>query len=230
MSKKEHRNPNRSRVLDLSPDEALEGARIAARNARDLLEFAVTGTQCHRFGPAIALCVLASEEGAKALALFQNAINPEDGTLLREVFSRHKTKHSLSGMSVLLIHIGELMYRFKDEIQSEIDRGIATEQRPGTRWVNRVAEELKRLTRAKDDQSTRFITWYSTADRLKMSGFYVDRATDTGWHDPNNLTESAFLEYRSYVERWLDIVDFLLTLPLREVREKMRELRNLTLR
>lgn len=79
MREKEHRNSNskKNTVLDLSPDEAREGAHIAARNARGLLEFAVTGAKCRNFGPAIALCVLASEEAAKALALFSSAVSPE---------------------------------------------------------------------------------------------------------------------------------------------------------
>lgn len=183
------------------------------------------------FGPAVALCVLASEEGAKALALFSSAVNPEESIpLLDEVFTRHKTKHNLSGISTLMIHVGELMYRVKEEIQSEIGRGIETEQRPGTRWVNRVVEELARLTRLKGDQSTRFITWYHTADRLKMSGFYVDRSAGDGWHDPRQITEAEFTEYRGYVEWWLNVVDFVLALPLDELRAKMREVKFLTLR
>jgi AbiV family abortive infection protein len=189
----------------------------------------VTGAKCRNFGPAIALCVLASEEGAKALALFSHAVSPEDSIPLREVFSRHKTKHDLSGVSALMIHLGGLVYRVKEEIQSEIDRGIETEQRPGTRWVGRVVEELGRLTRSDGGQSTRFITWYRTADRLKMNGFYVDRAADKRWHDPNKLTEVEFSEYRGYVEWWLDVVDFVLALPLDELREKIRELKLLAL-
>ena len=67
--------------------------------------------------------MLASEEGAKALALFSSAVNPEESIpLLDEVFTRHKTKHNLSGISTLMIHVGELMYRVKEEIQSEIGR------------------------------------------------------------------------------------------------------------
>jgi AbiV family abortive infection protein len=229
MPEKEHRSSKKNAGLDLSPDEAREGARIAAKNARGLLDFAVTGAKCHNFGPAIALCVLASEEGAKALALFSSAVSPEESISLLEVFSRHKTKHNLSGISALMIHLGELMYRVKEEIQSEIDRGIEIEQRPGTRWVNRVIEELERLTRARGDQSTRFITWYHTADRLKMNGFYVDWTADKGWHNPSQLTEAELFEYRGYVEWWLDVVDFVLALPLDELREKMRELKLLTL-
>lgn len=45
MREKEHRSPNKSAVLNLSPDEALEGARISARNARGLLHFAVAGAE-----------------------------------------------------------------------------------------------------------------------------------------------------------------------------------------
>lgn len=128
-----------------------------------------------------------------------------------------------------MIHVGEVMYRVKNEIQSEIDRGIESDQRPGTRWVNRVVEELARLTRAKADKSMRFVTWYHTADRLKMNGFYVDRTADKGWHDPGRLTEVEYCEYRGYTERWLDVVDFLLALPIDELRDKMRELKLLTL-
>ena len=231
MREKEHRRANKNAALDLSPDEALEGARIAARNARGLLDFAVAGAECRNFGPAIALCMLASEEGAKALALFSGAVNLEESIpLLDEVFTRHKTKHNLSGISALMIHIGEMMYRVKEEIQSEIDRGIQTDQGPGTRWVNRVVEELARITPLKGDQSTRYITWYHTADRLKMSGFYVDREAGKGWHDPRQISEADFTEYRGYVEWWLNVVDFVLALPLDELREKMREVKLLTLR
>jgi AbiV family abortive infection protein len=120
--------------LNLSADQAVEGARVAAANAHALLDFAVAGSKSGRFGPSIAMCVLASEEGAKALALFFNAISPEDGVLLRETFSRHKTKHDLSGLASLMIHLSGIMFRVKEEVQAELDRGIDSGQRPGS-WT-----------------------------------------------------------------------------------------------
>lgn len=227
--RKEHDNLTVTARFDLSPDEAHEGANIAARNARGLLDFAVTGAKSRNFGPAIALCVLASEEGAKALALFSHTVSPEDNIPFRGVFSRHKTKHDLSGISALMIHMGGLVHRVKEEVESEIARGIETGQRPSTRLVNQVVEELGRLTRSEGDQSTRFITWYRAADRLKMNGFYVDRMADKSWHDPRIFTEVEFSEYRGYVEWWLDVVDFVLALPLDELRATMRKLKSLTL-
>lgn len=187
---------------------------MSAANARRLLEFADRGSKCRKYGPAIALCVLASEEGAKAFALLAEAISPEP-MWLADVLSRHKTKHNISGISSLMLHLISLTRQIKDEIQAEVDNGTFNGDRPASRFVSRVVQELQHMTNDPEDRETRFATWYRGANKLKQDGFYVDwKGSD--WHDPDSATAKEFGEYRSYVEWWLDRVDDILAVPIEE--------------
>jgi hypothetical protein len=61
-----------------------------------------------------------------------------------------------------MIHLSGIMFRVKEEVQAELDRGIDSGQRPGSRWAARVVEELKRLTHSGDDETTRFLRGIGT--------------------------------------------------------------------
>lgn len=196
----------------LSCEEAKAGARLAATNARGLLDFAEAGAKCQRFGPAISLCILASEEGAKALALFFSAISPEPaGISLKDVLSKHSVKHQLSQLVSFGVHLFGLMFSVKNEVQRAIDHGAIDEQGAGGQWVRRVTEELSRMTHDPSHEVRRFMAWYQVANGLKNEGLYVDWLGDT-WHDPNTATSETFAECRRYVEWWLLRVDELLSI------------------
>lgn len=205
--------PRNKREPKIPADQARQGARLSAENARGLLEFAIAGAKCGRYGPAISLCVLSSEEGAKALALLMEAISPQPtGLSLADLLSKHKTKHDISSFVSLMLHLTDLMRLIKDEVEADVLDRVIDEKHAGSRWVSRIVDELRRMTTDIEAKETHFIAWYRHANKLKNDGLYVNWVDDA-WHNPGAASAETFAEYRSYVEWWLNVVDEMLSLP-----------------
>jgi AbiV family abortive infection protein len=207
-------------------DRAAEGARLSLKNAQMLFDFAAAGAKKTRgYGPAISLLVLSAEEGAKAMALWFEAISLEPtGVSIAHVLSRHQTKHTLAQGTSALAHLFGLLHQIRDEVQSEVDSGAVDVSKAGSRWAQRVTGELQRQTQQALVNEPRFVTWYKDANRLKNAGLYVDWSNGT-WHDPGVATEKEFDEYRSYVEWWLGVVTAMLAVPVDELQAKLVEAR-----
>jgi AbiV family abortive infection protein len=204
-------------------DKAREGALLAATNARRLLTFAMAGAHASHFGPACSLCVLACEEAAKAVALLHVAASHKPaGIALSKVFSHHGTKHDISEVTTLFLHLVELMHMVRIEVQSEIDHGVIQENRIGSRWVARVIETLRRIIANPNDESLRFITWYRSANELKKNGFYLDWM-DGDWKDPKSATSEQFAEYRGYADWFVRATEEVMLVPFEKVLSSVKD-------
>jgi AbiV family abortive infection protein len=206
------------KYMTISRKQALVGAQLAANNARGLFQFALEGAkETGRFGPAISLCVLASEEGAKALVLFLEAVAPNPtGIPFAQVFSRRKSKHELLEMGTLIARIFSIARHARNKIQSEIDCGIVDEERIDSRWSKLVAVELGRLEDQVNDMAFHSTAWYRTAHQVKNDGLSPSECLGSAWCDPGTASVDEFREYRNYAGEWLEMVDSILDVPAAE--------------
>ena len=134
--------------MQITPDQADVGARLACENAWTLVESAAVLGKQGKLGIAAALCVLSCEESSKAIALIHRASGHNDPDFLREVFRSHAIKHEIGYESVLPV---------RDAL---VTLGVAVEFDPDNKIGGRVEEWLE--------------SWRARADKIKQQGFYVD--------------------------------------------------------
>jgi AbiV family abortive infection protein len=164
-----------------SPNQAKEGASVAATNAHDLLEAARRLGRVGFHGPASALLVLALEESEKARALLvivtghdrqRLSVDELRNIIFRDHGLRHRTAlaESMSPMFIL--------------------RHLNPRKPPNA------------LQKRQDESESAAIRWHLGANDLKKRGFYVD-LVDGRWHSPRDIDEDTFTEGLEIVGRFI---------------------------
>lgn len=208
--------------LGLSSEDSIEGARLAASNARDLLSAAIAVSDVSRFGPATSLLVLAVEEGVKAFSLLFNSLSPNTRVPLEPIFSKHRVKHEIGASISFMAHVGVIMRDARDAVEKSIEVGCIEEKKAGGEWVSRVILELNRMKDNACEEEMRFLSWYRSANALKNDGFYVDWSAGS-WRMPSSFSCNTFEMYRGYATWWLDVVDHVLALPIEFLESTLAE-------
>jgi AbiV family abortive infection protein len=168
--------------------EATEGAKLAATNARRLLDASSHVADMGSFGTASSLAVLAGEEAIKALALIAWAGELPIPTQkqLSLVLRSHEPRHLAAGM---LIGAGEVMMTFVASIGAALLKRSAkdsVEEQPIDRW-SRAA-------------------WWSDADTLKNRGLYIDFA-GRKWTTPAYVTKAEYERAQEMASQFVEMVE-----------------------
>ncbi len=172
-----------------SPSQGERGSRLAAANARRLLDSSSHLGEIGNFGTAASLAVLAGEEAIKALALMawssELPIPTEKQLLL--VLRHHEPRHLAAGM---LAGAGEMVVALIAGFFAAISKKAGGDVSPEE-------EQKEQWSRA---------AWWSEADTLKNRGFYVEFG-GRKWKSPADVTKAEFERAReisgNFVE-WLE--------------------------
>lgn len=214
---------NTSKSFSISSAESINGSLLCTKNARALLEVGKTASELGHYGAAVSLCVLAAEEGSKAIMLWVNAIDPAATSFaLPQVFSRHPVKHDIARAMSAVVHFLLIFHEIKNEVQENIDAGNISEEDAGSIWAQKVTKAFE--SAGSSEEEMRFITWYGEANSMKNQGFYVDRE-DTIWCTPEAITYERYAECYANVTWWLDLVDAYCSIPPNLAKDKVDELR-----
>jgi AbiV family abortive infection protein len=168
--------------------EATGGAKLAAANARRLLDASSHVADMGSFGTASSLAVLAGEEAIKALALvaWAGELPIPTQKQLSLVLRQHEPRHLAAGM---LVGAGEVMMTFVASI------GAALLKRSGKESAEE--QPIERWSRA---------AWWSEADTLKESGLYVEFA-GRKWTTPADITKAEYERAQEMASQFVEMVE-----------------------
>lgn len=157
-----------------SMSQGERGSKLAAANARRLLDSSSHLGEIGNFGTAASLAVLAGEEAIKALALTawssELPIPTEKQLLL--VLRHHEPRHLAAGM---LAGAGEMVVALIAGFFAAVSKKAGSEVSPEE-------EHREQWSRA---------AWWSEADALKERGFYVEFVGGR-WKSPADVTKAEF--------------------------------------
>lgn len=168
--------------------EATEGAKLAAMNARRLLDASSHVAGMGSFGTASSLAVLAGEEAIKALALvaWAGELPIPTQKQLSLVLRGHEPRHLAAGM---LAGAGEVVMTFFASI------GEALLKRSGKQPADE--QPIDRWSRA---------AWWAEADTLKNRGLYIDFA-DRKWTTPADITKAEYERAQEMASQFVEMVE-----------------------
>lgn len=195
-----------SKKLNIPTEATLTGATLALENAKNLLEVASAAAQLEHFGQGSSLCVLAAEEGMKALVLrtVQTGLVPTGG--LDEMFANHVLKHQLAFLLSFFAYWGFIAKETRTSTQKDIDDGKITDKEAGEVWMMRMYEEIKKIEHPDRSEEFAFLTWFRDANAFKKKGFYVDWNKED-WSTPADIGADEFERYKEAASRWLNLVE-----------------------
>lgn len=195
------------------PTEALgKGSTLALANAKNHLAIADAAARLGHFGQGCSLCVLAAEEGMKALALraIQTGLVPADD--LDEMFTNHIRKHQLAFLLSFFTYWGIVATKARTSTQKDIDEGKTTEKEAGRVWMSRTTEEMQKIGHPESSEEFSFLTWYRDANASKKKGFYVDWNKES-WATPADIGSKEFERYRASASWWMGLVEVVHSAP-----------------
>lgn len=179
------------------------GFILACDNARAHLEAARLLTQIN-YGIARAHLVLAAEEGIKGYAIYDKL---KGGYLYKKNFDKffrlHKYKHKsiseLEGIFVMGFKgFGALLRYFYIHIDEYVRGAEVPEHR------KKELLECIEFLEKDDPDFNKLKEWCSTADKYKMTGFYLDINSERNkWLEPKNVTEVEYEKSYEVVTQWL---------------------------
>lgn len=192
--------------MNIPTEATLKGATLALENAKNLLEVANAAEQLGHFGQGSSLCVLAAEEGMKALVLrtVQTGLVLDGG--LDELFANHIVKHQLAFLFSFFAYWGIIANQTRTSTQKDIDDGKITDKEAGGVWMMRMYEEIKKIEHPDRSEEFAFITWFRDANAFKKKGFYVDWGKED-WSTPADIQSNVFKRYKEAASRWLNLVE-----------------------
>ncbi|MEU8512627.1 AbiV family abortive infection protein [Kitasatospora sp. NPDC048722] len=162
-------------------DEAAIGLKIAAANAREMLDSADLVAAGQLFGQAAALAVLAFEESVKSRTLAAVAVGGQhiaftEDALSKIIYSGHKERHTAGFYQHLFTEHPGIFSKALTGHQLKADEGTL------------VTELLELL---------------DSANRKKQAGFYTDFDPDSSsWGRPADITKAEFDNIRALAEAY----------------------------
>jgi len=185
-------------LKSLPNDELLQGAQLCFINSQNLFESAETLRQAGKFGTAVSLLVLATEECIKGMNLTSLTLidDMEERNILKDVFvnrNLHTARHKLASGFVAS---GEfLLPLIKDKIIPEQKLNAFCFS-----IIRSVLEDLSKVEKAIQQAQDKLNEWFGKANTLKNNGLYVDflkdeqNAPHKDWHTPQQVEEKHWRE------------------------------------
>ena len=165
----------------ISIDDLIPGFQNSLQNANSLFQTANELADNNKYGYAISLLILASEEAIKAIMLLRSYhLGIIDYSELGEIFTRHKVKLDLIAslmwfaypFKILMPEIERKLSEPTNESQLEIQQEI---EKKTEQFVNWYREQLDN----KRSDLWKIFSWWQKANNVKLSGLYV--SWDNKW-------------------------------------------------
>lgn len=184
------------RIFNIPRKECKEIYPKIAANGDDLIIISQLSASKGKYGIALSLIILGAEEYAKAIVTMLHSFNVKVFKIneFREVFSSHKRKHEVA----TLIELFNLVEPLMELGNWNIRRKIRKEE---FRWTDRFLLNMNDLVKVIHPiiEIGDNIKWWDKADKMKISGFYVDYS-DT-LMNPKDLSKNDYLIAQPAVDK-----------------------------